>query len=194
MFGSGTARPVASSGLGGGASGSFATLAGPRSTVGWGAGLTGTYVRVKGSGASRLLRRVSTSVSCPLAPAGGHFVRMWELGISRQVRNVAAPRCWSGCPPWPGPLPCPYCQEAGPLGGGRSASRLSSSFMGILRPRQKPKKAYPNSDRFAEDGQRLYSAYAPAAARKAARRRYARTGSAGLIAAAIVLAAIWWFV
>ncbi|RJT23900.1 hypothetical protein D3227_38220 [Mesorhizobium waimense] len=31
--------------------------------------------------------------------------------------------------------------------------------MGILRPRPKPKKAYPNSDRFEEDGRRLYSAY-----------------------------------
>ncbi|PWJ94940.1 hypothetical protein C8D77_1011626 [Mesorhizobium loti] len=32
--------------------------------------------------------------------------------------------------------------------------------MSFLRPRQKPKKAYPNSDRFGEDGRRLYSAYA----------------------------------
>lgn len=34
--------------------------------------------------------------------------------------------------------------------------------MRILRPRRKPKKAYPNSDRFEEDGRRIYSAYAPA--------------------------------
>ncbi|KQU83418.1 hypothetical protein ASD99_17320 [Mesorhizobium sp. Root695] len=34
--------------------------------------------------------------------------------------------------------------------------------MSFLRPRQKPKKAYPNSDRFGEDGRRLYSAYASA--------------------------------
>lgn len=70
-------------------------------------------------------------------------------------------------------------------------------LMRILRPRPKPKKAYPNSDRFAEDGQRLYSAYAPAAARKAARRSILLPRLdllAGLIAAAIVLAAIWWFV
>lgn len=34
--------------------------------------------------------------------------------------------------------------------------------MGILRPRRKPKRIYPNSDRFEEDGRRIYSAYAPA--------------------------------
>ena len=31
--------------------------------------------------------------------------------------------------------------------------------MKILRPRPEPKKAYPKSDRFGEDGRRLYSAY-----------------------------------
>ena len=31
--------------------------------------------------------------------------------------------------------------------------------MKILRPRPKPRKAYPNSDRFGQDGRRLYSAY-----------------------------------
>lgn len=31
--------------------------------------------------------------------------------------------------------------------------------MRFLRPRPKPRKAYPNSDRFEEDGRRIYSAY-----------------------------------
>ncbi|RWL16572.1 MAG: hypothetical protein EOR57_27945 [Mesorhizobium sp.] len=31
--------------------------------------------------------------------------------------------------------------------------------MGIFRPRPKPKKVYPNSDRYGEDGRRIYSAY-----------------------------------
>jgi hypothetical protein len=40
--------------------------------------------------------------------------------------------------------------------------------MKILRPRSKPKKAYPNNDRFAEDGRRLYSANDAAKATMAA--------------------------
>lgn len=43
--------------------------------------------------------------------------------------------------------------------------------MKILRPRPKPKKAYPNSDRFEEDGRRIYSAYAPADTKKPVNRR-----------------------
>ncbi|ESY13886.1 hypothetical protein X752_04280 [Mesorhizobium sp. LNJC398B00] len=43
--------------------------------------------------------------------------------------------------------------------------------MKILRPRSKPKKAYPNSDRFGDDGRRIYSAYAGADGKKPANRR-----------------------
>ena len=45
----------------------------------------------------------------------------------------------------------------------------SESRMSFLRPRAKPKKASPNSDRFGEDGRRLYSAYDPAKAAKFAK-------------------------
>lgn len=31
--------------------------------------------------------------------------------------------------------------------------------MPILRPRRKPRRPYPNADRFEEDGRRIYSAY-----------------------------------
>lgn len=67
--------------------------------------------------------------------------------------------------------------------------------MRILRPRRKPKKAYPNSDRFEEDGRRIYSAYAPASQprrRISAKHRWL-IGTIVLIGAiGIVLALAWW--
>ncbi len=38
--------------------------------------------------------------------------------------------------------------------------------MSFLRPRPSPKKAYPNSDGYGEDGRRLYSAYDAAAGKE----------------------------
>ncbi len=65
--------------------------------------------------------------------------------------------------------------------------------MGILRPRSKPKKAYPNSDRFEEVGRRLYSAYDAATVARPRRSVWAeRIQIAGIVLAviAVVLAAI----
>lgn len=44
---------------------------------------------------------------------------------------------------------------------------VRASRMSFLRPRPKPKKAYPNSDRFGVDGRRLYSAHDAAKTAKA---------------------------
>ncbi len=41
----------------------------------------------------------------------------------------------------------------------------------MLAPKKKSKRAYPNSDRFGEDGRRLYSAYAQADGMKRVNRR-----------------------
>ena len=59
--------------------------------------------------------------------------------------------------------------------------------MKTLRPR--PKKAYPNSDRFGEDGRRLYSAY-PGTAQKQRvntrkRKRFAMILGGAAVAAAV---------
>ena len=61
--------------------------------------------------------------------------------------------------------------------------------MKILRPRSKPKKAYPNSDRFGEDGRRIYSAYAAADGKKPVNRRK-RQRRLMLIAGASVAAVV----
>jgi hypothetical protein len=58
----------------------------------------------------------------------------------------------------------------------------------ILRPRQKPKHAYPNSDRYGEDGRRIYSAYAANPSRRL--RRLLPTGTATWIIAIAVLALV----
>lgn len=61
--------------------------------------------------------------------------------------------------------------------------------MSSLRPRQKPKKAYPNSDRFGEDGRRFHGAYAstdrkqPVQSRK--RRQLALILGGATVAAAV---------
>lgn len=55
----------------------------------------------------------------------------------------------------------------------------------MLKPRRKPQKVYPNADRYAEDGRRLYSAYDGASvARRPTRRLWVKR----LRVAAIVLA------
>lgn len=46
--------------------------------------------------------------------------------------------------------------------------------MGILRPRPKPNKAYPNSDRYGEDGRRIYSVYTASDEKKPVNRRKRR--------------------
>lgn len=67
--------------------------------------------------------------------------------------------------------------------------------MRILRPRRKPKKAYPNSDRFEEDGRRIYSAYAPAShpRRRISAKARLLTGTIVVIGATALMAALaWW--
>lgn len=61
--------------------------------------------------------------------------------------------------------------------------------MRILRPRPKPKKSYPNSDRFGEDGRRIYSAYDAARPinRVKRRRRSLLIGGASLAAVVGIL-------
>jgi len=63
----------------------------------------------------------------------------------------------------------------------------------FLRPRPKPKKAYPNSDRFGEDGRRIYSAYDAATVARPGRKVWAkRIRIAAIVVAviAVVLVAI----
>ncbi|TIW17395.1 MAG: hypothetical protein E5V70_00535 [Mesorhizobium sp.] len=66
--------------------------------------------------------------------------------------------------------------------------------MGILTPRQKPKKAYPNSDRFEEDGRRIYSSYAAAQGKKRGKRRNLPLAVGGALALALVLALLFWLI
>jgi hypothetical protein len=67
--------------------------------------------------------------------------------------------------------------------------------MRILRPRSKPKKAYPNSDRFGEDGRRIYSAYAPAQGKKPAKRGKRRlVGLLGGVSVAAVVGVLMYLV
>ncbi|RUW67824.1 MULTISPECIES: hypothetical protein [unclassified Mesorhizobium] len=56
----------------------------------------------------------------------------------------------------------------------------------MLKLRRKPQRNYPDSDRFGEDGLRLYSAYEAAKVRQ----RLQQGGMKRIRAAAIVLAAI----
>lgn len=53
----------------------------------------------------------------------------------------------------------------------RSELVLWRNQVSFLRPRTKPKKAYPNSDRFGEDGKRIYSAYTAADTKRPVNRR-----------------------
>ena len=65
--------------------------------------------------------------------------------------------------------------------------------MSFLRPRPKPKKAYPNSDRFEEDGRRIYSAYDAATVARPGRKAWAkriRIAAIVIAVTAVVLAAI----
>ncbi|TIV04348.1 MAG: hypothetical protein E5W04_03980 [Mesorhizobium sp.] len=62
------------------------------------------------------------------------------------------------------------------------------------RPKRKPQKVYPNADRFGEDGRRLYSEYA-ATLRKGRRKSLMIPVIdllAGALAAAMVLALVYW--
>jgi hypothetical protein len=70
---------------------------------------------------------------------------------------------------------------------------LGRDLATFLRPRPKPKKAYPNSDRFAEDGRRIYSAYDATTVASPGRKVWAkRIRIAAIVIAviAVVLAAI----
>lgn len=70
---------------------------------------------------------------------------------------------------------------------------LGRDQVSFLRPRPKPKKAYPNSDRFAEDGRRIYSAYEATTVAGPRRKVWAkRIRIAAIVIAviAVVLAAI----
>jgi hypothetical protein len=65
--------------------------------------------------------------------------------------------------------------------------------MRILRPRSKPKKAYPNSDRFEEDGRRIYSAYEGTKKRHStASVQRARFLAIIAVTAAFVVVLAWW--
>src|SRR5258708_4203199 len=70
---------------------------------------------------------------------------------------------------------------------------LRRDQVSFLRPRPKPKKAYPNSDRFEEDGRRMYSAYNAATVASPGRKLWAkRIWIAAIVIGmiAVVLAAI----
>ncbi|RWB53655.1 hypothetical protein [Mesorhizobium sp.] len=57
----------------------------------------------------------------------------------------------------------------------------------MLKARRKPQKAYPNSDRYGEDGRRLYSAYdAATVARRRGRQAWVKRIRFGGIALAII--------
>lgn len=76
----------------------------------------------------------------------------------------------------------------------RSELVLWRNQVSSLRSRPKPKKAYPNSDRFEEDGRRIYSAYAAADGKKPVNRRKQqrrRILIAGASIAAVVSALVY---
>ncbi|MGX9144654.1 hypothetical protein [Mesorhizobium sp. 128a] len=84
----------------------------------------------------------------------------------------------------------PASREIQAYANGRGPEADQVSF---LRPSPKPKKAYPNSDRFEEDGRRIYSAYDAATVASPRRKMWAkRIRIAAIVIAviAVVLAAI----